>query len=54
MLLREVVQINPYAGGKWIEDASNLELDIDARRCKERTQLLSDFFKKEDRESLKM
>ena len=40
MLLREVLQINPYSGRKWVDVSSNLDLNIDARRCKEHTQLL--------------
>ena len=52
MLLREVLQINPYSGGKWVDVSSNLDLNIDARRCKERTQLLKDYIKKEDRERI--
>ena len=60
ILLKEVVCQHPFAaqqpGKVWVNIAQRLQdlgLQVDARRCRERTILLVDYFRKEDQEMLK-
>ena len=58
-LLKEVIAVNPYEGNiarTWVQVAENLlreDMRVDSRRCRERTQLLLDYFRKEDTDMLR-
>ncbi|XP_023244561.1 troponin T-like [Centruroides sculpturatus] len=59
ILLREVVTVNPYAYENpkvaWKDIAENLQTyyDVDGRRCRERTNLLLQYYDKNDQASLR-
>ena len=54
VLLKEVIAENPYGvGGRWQIVADHMPFAVDARRCRERTALLLEYFKREDAASLK-
>jgi hypothetical protein len=60
LLLREVVAVNPYAakdaGRLWMQIAERLQdlgMQLEGRRCRERTALLLDYYRKEDKERLR-
>ena len=57
-LLKEVLSLNPYnipQGRGWLQVAEALNeagLPVDTRRCRERTALLLEYFRKENKEIL--
>ena len=58
-LLKEVLSVNPHNtqhGREWLQIAEALnevEMPVDGRRCRDKTALLLDYFRKENQEMLR-